>query len=516
MSDLLLAQKITYGLTPDLIEKVKKIGFSAFLDEQLAPKEEEDGVYLQKIQTTQYTVEISKKKESRSFSYLKQPAAALFDKLNQEKVSYETKNLPAFEVYADAWLRAIYSNWQLKEILVDFWHNHFAVNVQADVRISISLPLYDTTIRNYCFGNFRTLLEKVAQSPAMLYYLDNYNSKASPANENYARELFELHTLGAENYLNHLYNRWKEVPNALQEKPIGYIDEDVYEAARAFTGWTVNDGRDNEKGGKFANNGAFFYYEGWHDSYQKRVLGVEFPPNQPPLADGLKVLDLLANHPATAKFICTKLCQRLVTDQPPISLISKAMEVWTKNINSPEQIKLVLKTILTSDEMKQAVGQKSKRPFELLVSAIRALQAPFTPNQYLLYLFASTGQHLFTNPFPKGNPDTAQYWHNPNFLLARWNALITLISEDWHKLLDFDVVKQTPNHLLTARQITEFWLNRFLPLGNNEKIKEKCANFLAQGGDIDDEVTYYNDDERKHRLVNMVALIAMSPAFQMR
>lgn len=521
MSDLLLAQKITHGLTPELAEKVKKMGFASYLEEQLNPKEEEDTVYLQKIKTSSYTIEQGKKKETSPFVYLKQTAEELFGKLNQEKVSYETKNLPAFEVYLDTWLRAIYSKWQLKEILVDFWHNHFSVNVQADPRISIALPLYNATIRQHSLGNFRVFLESIAQSPAMLYYLDNYNSKASPANENYGRELFELHTLGAENYLNHIYNRWKEVPNALQEKPIGYIDEDVYEAARAFTGWTVNDGRDNEKGGKFANDGRFFYFEGWHDNYQKRVLGVEFSPNQSPLADGRKVLDLLANHPATARFICTKLCRRLVSDEPPESLVKKATEVWTKNLSSPTQIKEVVKTILASEEFKQAVGQKSKRPFELLVSALRAMQVQLNPNQNLLYLFANTGQHLFTNPFPKGNPDTAQYWHSPHLLLARWNVLISLIAEDWHKLTGFEVIKQTPDTLKTANQIAEYWLKRFLPIQFSEKIKheeikQKCANYLAQGGDIDDEVTFYNEDDRRNRLHNAIALIAMSPEFQVK
>ncbi len=513
-TDLLYSQKITYGLTPELAEKIKKIGFSNYLDQQLSPNEADDTVYLQKFQTTKYVIEQGKKQEQYSFSYLKKTAQELFSKLNKPEV--KEKNLPAFEVYADTWLRAIYSQWQVREMLVEFWHNHFNVNVQADERIGISLPLFDALIRKHCLGNFRELLGATAQSPAMLYYLDNYNSKASPANENYARELFELHTLGSENYLNHLYNRWKEVPNALQEKPIGYIDEDVYEAARAFTGWTVADGTNNEKGGNFPNTGEFLYYEGWHDNYQKRVLGVEFAPNQPPMADGQKVLDLLAAHPATARFVCTKLCRRFVSDSPPESLVKKVTTIWLANLKSPDQIKQVLKAILTSEEFKQNAGQKSKRPFELLISTFRALQMDLQPNQTLVYLFAQTGQTPFMWATPTGHPDVATYWHTPNLLLSRWNVLMSLLGEDWHKITKPELVNKMPTTLKTAREITEYWLNRFLPAGYSEKLKQKASNFIAGGGDIDDEPFFYNNDERNHKILNMIALMAMSPEFQRR
>lgn len=514
MQDLLLASKITYGLSPALAEKVRKIGFDKFLEAQLAPQEAEDNVYLQKKQQFQYAIDNNKKQEKRNFTYLKQPIQEIFQKLNTK--DNKERNLPAFEVYADTWLRAVHSEWQLKEMVVEFWHNHFNVSVRADDKIALSLPAYNETVRKHCFGNFRELLEAIAKSPAMLYYLHNYNSKASPANENYARELFELHTLGAENYLNHLYNRWKEVPNALQEKPIGYIDEDVYEAARAFTGWTVADGSNNEKGGKFPNTGEFLYYEGWHDNYQKRVLGVEFPPNQPPLADGLKVLDLLATHPATGKFICTKLCRRFVSDTPPESLIKKATETWQANLKSPDQIKKVLKTILTSEEFKQSAGKKSKRPFELVVSVLRAMQMDVQPNEHLVNMFVQTGQTPFMWATPTGHPDTAHFWHTPNLLLARWNMIQALLTEDWHKITQPNLPAQMPNTLKTAKEITQFWLNRLLPASKNEKLLQKCANYIAGGGDIEEEPFFYTEDEKRLKMLNLIALIAMSPDFQVR
>src|SRR5258708_6681680 len=240
--------------------------------------------------------------EDRPLTWLSAPIEKLWPLDDQKTMmAHQERIRPAEEVRMASWVKAVYSKWQLREIMVEFWHNHFNINAFQEPRIACTFPIYDReVIRKNCFGNFRTFLEDVARSTAMQYYLDNFSSKASPANENYARELFELHTLGSDFYFNNLYNRWREVPGASNGKPIGYIDEDVYEAARSFTGWTIADGSGIGKGDNLPNTGRFYYYDGWHDNYQKRVLGVEFDPNQPPLADGLKVLDLVAYHPATA------------------------------------------------------------------------------------------------------------------------------------------------------------------------------------------------------------------------
>ena len=150
---------------------------------------------------------------------------------------------PREEVTAATILRAVHSRWQLREVMVAFWHDHFNVDAFSADEVSVALPTYDRdVIRRHAFGNFRDFLEAVATSTAMLYYLSNRSSRAGAANENYGRELFELHTLGRDAYLNDRYDRWRSVPGALKGAPVGYIDEDVYEAARAFTGWTVEDG----------------------------------------------------------------------------------------------------------------------------------------------------------------------------------------------------------------------------------------------------------------------------------
>ncbi len=514
--EIALLQKIAYGHTPEMLADLQKTGTEKFVESQLNPIDERDETLQQKLSAATLRMEYEhngkKVNEHRKLNWLNADLPSLW-KLNNDQTAYAEKIRPAQETAAATCLRAVYSRWKLREVMTEFWHNHFSINAEADERIGITLPLYDKLIRQHVFGNFREMLEAVAKSPAMLYYLDNYQSKASPANENYARELFELHTLGSENYYNHLYNRWREVPGANEGKPIGYIDEDVYEAARAFTGWTVADGAYDEKGGNLPNTGQFHYFEGWHDNYQKRVLGTEFPPNQPPLTDGRQVLDLVAYHPATAKFLCTKLCRRFVADEPPVVLVEKAVQTWTKHQKSPDQLKHVLRTIVYSDEFLK--GQKIKRPFELAMSFLRATQLNFTPTLEFLYLLQHTGYRLFHWKTPTGHPDTASYWLNTNLMLQRWNLLSTLMLEDWHKSVTLDLTKQNSVKSQTSQQIVQFWTERFFGKTVPETIKIRAMNYLSDGGS-EEEPPPGNADEIRFRSHQMIALLGMSPAFQYR
>lgn len=519
----LYLSRIAYGFHSQEIEKFNSMGWEAYLEEQLNPDENTDTVLNQKIREAKLKIEyeerfkgkMMKVNEERLLSYLDAPLEKLWA-LQKEQMPYQEKIRPADEVRAATWLRALYSRWQLKELLVEFWHNHFSVNTYVEEKIATLFPLYDRdVIRKHCLGNFRELLEAVACHPVMLYYLDNFNSKASPANENYARELFELHTLGAGNYLNHLYNRWREVPGATEGKAQGYIDEDIYEAARAFTGWTVADGSEDEKGGRFPNTGGFHYYEGWHDNYQKRILGVEFSPNQPPLADGRKVLDLVAYHPATARFICTKLCCRFIADDPPTSIIEKAIVTWTDYQKSPQQIKETIKTILLSEECKDSLGKKMKRPFELLVSFLKGVGAELKPSILLHYFLLQMGYYQFAWPTPTGHPDTEKHWLNSNMLLMRWKLIPVLLWDDWHHSADIDLVGQMPAKVKTCEEIVDFWISRLAgkPLTDNTKMR--LINLLAAGG-IENEEPLGSKDEVFLRLKAMVVLIGTCPEFQYR
>jgi hypothetical protein len=243
-------------------------------------------------------------------------------------MAFDERARPAEEVVAASLVRAVHAPAQLREVMTQFWHDHFNVHAQKDEYTAVFFPAYDAALRDRALGNFRDLLGAVAASPAMLYYLNNADSRASPANENYARELLELHTLGAAHYLNDRHTRWHEVPKDADGIAVGYIDEDVYEVARAFTGWTVGDGRWLSEGVEAPRTGRFHYAAAWHDPYQKRILGVEFPPNRAALADGNDVLDLLARHPGTARFVCGKIARRFISDDPDPALVERLAAVF--------------------------------------------------------------------------------------------------------------------------------------------------------------------------------------------
>lgn len=521
--EVIALNRIAYGPRPGDVEQVRKIGLAAYVDEQLNPDDADDALCNQRLNAATLHIayegegDYAPTDEQRLLTALSKPLGELWELTNWEiDIPWEERIRPLEEVRAATWIRAVYSKWQLREVLVEFWHNHFNVNAyNDDSAISATWPLYDRdVIRTHSLGNFRAFLEAVATSPAMMYYLNNATSKASPANENYARELFELHTLGAGNYLNDRYQHWRDVPGALEGKPIGYIDEDVYEAARAFTGWTIADGTETE-GDTFPNTGEFYYYDGRHDNYQKRVLGNEFDPNQPPLVDGRKVLDLVAFHPGTAQHICTKLCRRFVADNPPETLVQRAVSTWIAAQQAPDQIKQTVRTILLSPEFAQTWGQKVKRPFEQVVSFLRATNADVTPNAGLWYLMAERGYQLFEWPAPNGHPDVAGYWLSSNVMLGRWNLLLALQS-DWLEAAAFDLPGQMPPEITTSRQIVTFWVDRLLGQTVAEETFTWLLDFMAQGDDPDAPPEGDDEDDLSARLSSLVALIGMTPEFQWR
>ena len=518
-----ILNKIAYGPKEEDVALLKKKGLEKYLKEQLNPKEEEENPIIAK-KLSEYTYEEKFKAEdggkeekvTTKIQYLDKTASELWEK----KQSLKGKNFNLItnasrEVALATFLKAAYSKWQLREVMVEFWHNHFNIDAFSDRRIPVFFVQFDRdVIRKHCFGNFRELLEATAKSPAMLYYLNNNASKASPANENYARELFELHTLGEDNYFNELYDKWKEVPGAAQGKAIGYIDEDVYETARAFTGWTVGDnsntGRKNER---VPSSGEFYFQDSWHDHYQKRVLGVEIPSNQGPMEDAKKVLDILAYHKGTATFLCTKICTRLVSDTPPKSLISKAVATWMKHHHSKDQIAQVLKTIVLSDEFQKAKGAKVKRPFELILSFIRASDMDFNPNQKLYSLLNEMGYQLFQWPAPTGHPDEPSYWTGAGMMLKRWKAVDLITNKYYPKATTFDTLdKSIEQYGSTATSFVSYWYKKLIGAQPSEKIKNDLVAVLGKEGKESEAITI----KEKERARKTVASIAMLAEFQVR
>lgn len=437
---LFLVNRLGYGLRADDYASVMHQGVEGWLDEQLAPPAGDDPeteARLKKV-TLHIKYDAAENKwpavdEMRPLVSLRTPLDELWGMFDpQKQINGQEKGRPRLDVIAATMVRSVYSRYQVREIMAQFWHDHFHVNAFSDDHISLAMPTYDQeVIRKHSLGNFREMLEAVASSTAMQYYLSNHSSRAGAANENYARELFELHTLGRDAYLNDHYDRWREVPGALNGHPEGYIDQDVYEAARAFTGWTIEDGGQIDGGRKLPATGHFAYVENWHDGYQKRILATEFDPFGKPMADGRKVLDLVAEHPATARHMAAKICLRLVGPDAPSSLTSQVAALWQKLTQAPDQIAQVVRFIARSEEFRQSRGSKIKRPITLMANYVRLMGYDFTPSEGLFNQLSNAGQRLFGASMPVGLPDDNKIFIGSNAMRNRWQLMIGLAQNAW-------------------------------------------------------------------------------------
>jgi uncharacterized protein (DUF1800 family) len=308
-------------------------------------------------------------------------------------------------------LRAVYSERQLEEVLVDFWFNHFNVFARKG-QTGIYVGEYERgAIRPHVLGRFRDMLGATARHPAMLFYLDNWQSVApnrrlagrltqAPSNrperglnENYARELLELHTLGVDG---------------------GYTQDDIVQVARALTGWTI--ARPGEGGFRFAPN--------LHDREAKTVLGQKIPAGGG-VEDGERVLDILARHPATARNIAFKLTQRFVSDTPPQALVDRAATVFQ---SSGGDLREVVRTIVTSAEFFDPAVRlaKVKTPFEFVASALRATAADVRTGQAITRALGEMGMPLYMCQPPTGYDDTAAAWVSSGALVSRINFAVAL------------------------------------------------------------------------------------------
>jgi uncharacterized protein (DUF1800 family) len=416
---------------------------------------------------------------------------------------YEIAYEPTNELRVATMARAIWSKKQLLEVIADFWHNHFNIDPSRDGTIGALFLDFDRTLRKHAFGNFRAMLEAVAKHPAMLYYLDNTSNQRAGPNENWARELFELHTLGTENYFG--VKRQRDVPGFAQGQPAGYVDDDVYEATRCFTGWRVDDNKD-EPG--FKNSGAFAFFPAWHDRFQKTVLGRYLPPDQGPMRDGLDVIEALATHPGTARYISRKLCRRLVSDDPPDTLVARAASTFLEKRSDPEQLKHVIRTIVYSAEFQNTWGQKVKRPMERFISACRILETEFKLHTDRQWTLDWLGQMPFNHPMPDGYPDRKEHWTSSTSLLRSWQTLNGL-AHSWDESYKSPVLATNAGKKVPS-EIANFWFNRLLGREPSQNLKEAVIDKLRDGGNPDAAMP---DDALEWRLTEAVGLILMSPEF---
>jgi uncharacterized protein (DUF1800 family) len=514
--------RFAYGPSTRDLERIRALGPSAWIDEQLSVGAADDSDTLGRIDRARLKIEYDADarwpavNEERPLTALPKSARQLWSILdNRDNVPWSEKVRPVEEVRVATWLRAVHSPHQLKEVLVEFWHNHFHVSAMVDEEISVLFPTYDAVIRAHAFGNFRTFLEAVARHPCMAFYLDNASNQLSPANENYARELLELHTLGSANYLAGRYASPADVPRGADGAAIGYLDADVREVARAFTGWTVANGAWSAPDNRvLPDTGEPIYQASWHDEGAKRVLGKDLPANQAELADGRQVLDILANHPGTARFVCEKLVRRFVADEPPAAVIDAALTAWVANAQDPRQIAKVVRAIFESSAGLDASLRKVKRPFEAMVSQMRTTGAAVRPDGYLFWLMETQNYKHFTWPAPTGHPDRAGAWLSASGVLVRWNAARATSSNDT-SFVAFDPNATVPVAGKTTRQIVDAWIDQLLGTPPAQATRDNLYALLALGKSPD-AAPEGDANWVQYRVRLTITSIVMLPEFQYR
>jgi uncharacterized protein (DUF1800 family) len=523
--------RLGFGARPGDVERVKAMGLQKYIEQQLNPSAIDDQVAETKVKNLEIfgmtTAEVFEKypnpgallrqleggrrnqaakadaKDAKPAAGDKMPDAKDAAQPTQDEQRERREKLQALykeynlrpagqllpQIVANRVLRDVYSERQLQEVMVDFWQNHFNV-FSGKNAVRWYIPSYERDVlRKNALGNFKDLLIGTAEHPAMLFFLDNFQSvspnaeapgnggnrerlremlmrnggqlppqarerikrnqgitdaeldqrlqqlKKNPEgnkrqqrgiNENYARELMELHTLGVDG---------------------GYTQKDIIEVAKCFTGWTIADptgyrraaanmikGTDNKRLDRLQrmagvpddlDSGEFYFNPRWHENGPKTVLGQKI--DEGGMKDGLKVIDILVNHPSTAKFIARKLAVKFVSDNPSEALVDRVAEAFHK---SGGDIKTTLRALFTDKEFFAPENYKAKikTPLELAVSSIRALGADTNASPALVAMLNKLGEVPYGYQAPTGYPEKAEDWVNTGALLERLNFAVAIAS----------------------------------------------------------------------------------------
>ncbi len=516
--------RLGYGPQPGAVDRVRRMGLEKWIEQQLRPESVDDSALAARL---------------NRYATLTMSPAALLDQYPTPEVAAkrmglsveanrkrleETAKLRAAgsqgmrpsdmgpqqiinELTMAKLTRAIYSERQLEEQMVDFWFNHFNVFFYKDADRYLVTSYERDVIRPHALDKFKDLLAATAHSPAMLYYLDNWLSADPQAferikhmtpqqkrmqaqlppiggkrglNENYGRELLELHTLGVDG---------------------GYTQKDVIEAARCFTGWTLREVQKNPQ---------FYFDDRLHDPDEKKVLGKKIHAGG--IKDGEKVLELLAKHPSTARFISTKLARHFVSDTPPAALVASMARTFRK---TDGDIHAVLRTMIYSPEFwaRQSYRAKIKTPFELVASTARALGSDVDAPAPLVQWTARIGEPLYQCLPPTGYSDKAEAWVNTGALLNRLNFAIALASNrirgtrvELAALIGADVTSD-PRAAL-KRAMDEFLAGQMSP-ETRTTLEQKSSDPQVLRAKLDDPVKQVD-------LGILAGLVLGSPEFQRR
>lgn len=400
--------------------------------------------------------------EDRPLNYLNAPTQLLFTiaRLTGTTYSGQERTRIRQELLAATWIRNAHSRFQLREFMVDFWHNHFNIGKNENDIATALLPLYDReAIRPHAFGNFRNMLEANATSPSMLIYLDNWVSTTSTPNENYAREIMELHTLGGGNYLgvDLTSATYTFGPDGVRS---GFTDQDVIQGSRALSGWTIQYGQ-RFSGFTQPLTGAFTYSASQHNTRAGSILGIDVSRLTGDMEQGRRFIDIIAYHPGTATFVVTKLCRRIFGDSPPQAVIDRGVTAWLDNKTAPDQIRKVLEAIvLGGPEIYSGERVKVRRPYERLIALARTTDIVVNAATTMTTILDSMNDGLFAWPAPNGRPDVNAYWLATGANLTTWNLLLQFPAWASNRTTLLD---QTPmDGLVSAVPLVEYWVGRMV------------------------------------------------------
>lgn len=575
-----LLNRFTFGPTPQQIDEVLNMGLENWFEQQL--NENIDDSDLQKKLsgydalhlTTEEIVNtypnnrqlllIAKKKNIiiKKADTSAQSKQEYKEQIKQFMLQNNYKPLSELErqLINQKILRAAYSNHQLQEVMADFWFNHFNVSLSKNQCLQYVLTYERDAIRSNALGSFDKILLATSKHPAMLEYLDNAISvstnnslsqkqknssvakkfqkkleelsndtlqknaaflkqmldakKTQGLNENYAREIMELHTLGVDG---------------------GYTQTDVTQLARALTGWSImpliNEGagknlidkagginKMKEKG--FVFEGDFLYRADKHDEGEKIILNQKLPANGG-YAEGVKMIEFLANHPSTAKFISKKLATRFVSDHPSNALINKMATAFLK---SKGNIKSVLTVMVNSTEFwnADALREKIKSPFELAISAVRATKAEVQQPFQLFLWCTKMGQKFYYYQAPTGFPDKASYWINSGSLLNRMNFGLAFATEkipgiklnlaalnNNHEPESIETALNIYSNLFLPERDNAKNIQRLMPLITDNNLEKKLNNATPIKNDL-----VLTDKKNNNIIAQIVGVIIGSPEFQ--
>ena len=484
-------QRLTYGPRPGDVERVEAMGLDAWLERQLDPARLDD------TDTERALAALPTLTMSVADLHAQYPRPGDQNFAPGEGAAAKRPIRIAGELQAGRMLRAVRSERQLQEVMADFWANHFNVFVGKGELRWYATAWERDVIRPHALGRFPDLLRATARHPAMLFYLDNWLStrgdytlrfgpnagRRAGLNENYARELMELHTLGVDG---------------------GYTQKDVTEVARAFTGWTIDRPR---------LDAHFIFRPAMHDHGDKVVLGHSLTRGGE--RDGDDVLDLLARHPATARFIATKLVRRFVADDPPPALVERVAAVYR---DTGGDTRAMLRAIVASPEFRAPdnAGAKIKKPSELVAGAARAMGAVVDARGALALARASAeiGEGFYEAQAPTGHPDRAEAWVSPGTLLARMNFALALVDGRLPGVrvdagaLVAGVDRRQPEAVL-ERLLATLLHERVTP-GTHEVLKAQLATPVITRLALDDRGPADTD------VAKLAALVLGSPEFQRR